>query len=491
MTGTVPTRLSAAIALGVMVALALLVPVDHDESQYVAAASLVARGLIPYRDFAYLQTPLQPYFVAPLAWLAPGWLLVAARIVNAAAMAGAAWLVGRTAIRLSGVAIAGPLGVAAVIASDAVQFGGSVARNDALPMLMFAGALACWFGSERVSARRAFFGGLLVALAASTKISYALPAAAAGTMALWHARAGDRRGVAALLGGLALGALPTVLFLALATRQFLFDAVHYSVDAVRAWQALNGTGERLDWLFKAKRLVGLMAMGPLLVLLVAVAARWRSPTPRPLGLSLGGLLLAALVASALPSPTYRQYLVPVVAPLVLLAAARRAGIAAWLRAHRGLAGIAGVIMAGCLVAGVSRSVTAVIKAPPHERPIAVARAAHRIGELAARAGTIGGLDPLLLVDSGLALDPRFATGPFLFRAGNLAACADETLCPLTYAHPEWLDRAPPRFLVSGSERVLPAALPGGLDGVIDRWASRQGYTATPLGHGRILWRAPQ
>jgi hypothetical protein len=58
----------AAAALGfLLVALAILRPVDHDESQYVAAARLTAAGLLPYRDYPYFQTPLQPFLFAPLA----------------------------------------------------------------------------------------------------------------------------------------------------------------------------------------------------------------------------------------------------------------------------------------------------------------------------------------------------------------------------------------------------------------------------------------
>ena len=52
-----------------MVLLALIRPLKHDESQYVAAAVLTAHGQMLYCDFAYLQTPLQPFLFAPLAWL--------------------------------------------------------------------------------------------------------------------------------------------------------------------------------------------------------------------------------------------------------------------------------------------------------------------------------------------------------------------------------------------------------------------------------------
>jgi hypothetical protein len=54
---------------------------NHDEGQYVAAIEFAHSGW-PYRDFAYLQTPLQPILLSPLGELPAGWLLVAARVAN-------------------------------------------------------------------------------------------------------------------------------------------------------------------------------------------------------------------------------------------------------------------------------------------------------------------------------------------------------------------------------------------------------------------------
>src|SRR4051794_19118216 len=72
----------AALALW-LIAIAFVRRLSIDESQYVAATALTARGLLPYRDFAYLQTPLQPIVFAPLQWLFVGYLLLATRLANA------------------------------------------------------------------------------------------------------------------------------------------------------------------------------------------------------------------------------------------------------------------------------------------------------------------------------------------------------------------------------------------------------------------------
>ena len=83
-----------------LLALAFVRPLSVDESQYVAASALTAHGLLPYRDYAYLQTPLQPFVFAPLHLLFPGHLLLAIRLANALIGAATAVLVYLTARRI-------------------------------------------------------------------------------------------------------------------------------------------------------------------------------------------------------------------------------------------------------------------------------------------------------------------------------------------------------------------------------------------------------
>src|SRR6059058_5252039 len=93
--------LSFAIVAIWLMAIALVRPLSVDESQYVAATALAAKGLLPYRDFAYLQTPLQPFMFAPLQWLFAGHLLLAMRIANALLGSATIILVYATARRAS------------------------------------------------------------------------------------------------------------------------------------------------------------------------------------------------------------------------------------------------------------------------------------------------------------------------------------------------------------------------------------------------------
>lgn len=478
--------------LAFFILLALVIPSDHDEGQYVAAAHFVAEGLRPYRDFPYLQTPLQPFLTAPLAWLAPGWLFLAIRLTNAVAMAFAALLLARTATHVSGRRVAGWLALAGVAAVDAVQFGASMARNDALPFLFFAAAIALLFGSGRITLWRAFSAGLLLGLAASTKVSYALPAAAVGAMALWHGRRADRAEVAMLLGGLIAGGVPILWFFATDTQAFLFYAYRYSIDAVAAWQSYNGSLDALEWPKRLRRFVTFLALGPTLVLLVAVAFAKRRDerynVSPPLGIMPPVLLGAALVAAILPMPSFRQYVLPIVPPLFLVVALRGEGLLNRIRRRRPLVRVVAGLLVVTSLAGSGRSVWAAVNGPLTRRPVAIERDAHRLGRYA-KVGRVVGLDLLLLVDSGLALDPRFATGPFLFRAGNLPACDEARLCGVTFGHLERLDHNPPRMVLTGTERSSPRRIEGGLDGHLDNWARRRGYRPHRFGH-HILWVKP-
>ena len=234
-------------AIVVMTALSLRTPLNHDEGQYIAAANLMAKGLLPYRDFPYLQTPLQPILFAPIARIAMGWTLIVLRLVNTVCVAVSILLIGKIASALTKDKSAAVTAMLLALVTDPVLFAGSIARNDALPLLLFAGALERLYatpGSLRL--RRGFFVGLFSAAAASAKISYALPAAAICVQAMWLAREPvNRRAMLALLTGSLVGTLPTLYFSLLAPRPLLFQVYSYNIVAVRAWAVLKGESWRL------------------------------------------------------------------------------------------------------------------------------------------------------------------------------------------------------------------------------------------------------
>lgn len=478
----------AAIAF-LQLALCLLVPINHDETQYVAATSLVSQGYLPYAHFAYLQTPLQPFLLAPLNWIAPGWLLLTSRLLNALMVVGTVVVTGKIAERLSGNVAITTLAMLAVFTVDGVQFAGSVARNDAIPLFLFT------FGLERLigaggSRKRLFVAGLLLAAAASTKISYALPCVAVAGQAIFRCKLADRRRLAALIGGMAIGALPTFAGFMVAPSQFLFEVVTYSVDGVRAYQVLKGTDYLLSLDWRLIRFVQFLLLGPALPLVgAAVWLAWmsRHETRRPdLGIEFGPILVAAMLAAVLPMPTYRQYIVPLAVPLILYCAAHPNWFAR-LAATRGFK----LICSFGAVLGLSASVLDVVTAQPSQRPIAVELQSHQLGKLlhAIPVTQVTGMDAARLVDTGIRLDPRLAAGPFLFRAGNLNACRDARLCPVTYQSVHRLNQAPPQAILTGSEGRPLRGLPAGLDGALEGWANLHGYHLFVMKSGR-LWIRP-
>ncbi len=478
-------RTVAAAGLCLLLLASLWMPIDHDEGQYIAATRLVAEGWRPILDFPYLQTPLQPWLLAPLQWIAPGWLLIASRLANALFVAGAAWLTGRTAERLSGRASVGGLAALLLLLCDSVQFAGTVARNDALPLFLLAlGLERLWV--EAPSRPRLFVAGLALAAAASTKISYALPAAAVAAVEAWRAFRHQRVGAVSLFAGLIVGALPTFLTLALSPTKAWFDMVTYSVDGVRAFQTLNGSLDQLGVVQRSLRFLKFAALGPVLVLLGIAAWRARVAGARSSQVDAGAglVLLAALVAAILPMPAYRQYLVPLVVPLLLYLAAR-GGLVVLLGLRRTHFTFLIVLFA---LAGTARTITDLVKARPGERPIHSTADAHRIGDLARKAGmtTIASLDSVRATDTGLAIDPRLAPGPFLFRAGNLVACRDRSLCPVTFANIAQSPLSPRSAVLTGSETKPIGPLARGLDGPVEAWAEAQGLAPIRVG-AMNLW----
>lgn len=473
-----PLPLLAALAI-ILVALALLRPVDHDESQYVAAALLSAEGWLPYRDYAYLQTPLQPFAFAPFAWAAGGWTWPVLRVVNAvfgAVAVAAVWKAGRI---VGADRRTATLCAALFAASDILLFSAGTARNDALPAAMLALALVPVLHAERGAGTRlgAVLAGLLLGGAAAAKISYALPAAAYGAYALLARR--HRPGWAAL------GALPAVVFVAwlaaVAPEGFVFGTLTFPADAPAEYYAASGRVWKLSLWAKLVDTLKFLGLGPALLAVVAILLpsqegrgrgwvgsggqrRARMAThPRPLAHQGGEkrvlhiLILAGLLAALLPAPTWRQYLLPMLPPLFVCLAM------AWrdrppTRGWR----IAAVVFA---CAGLAPSVDALAKGATLAEGVAVTRAL---------AGTrnVATLSPQLLPS---APDRRFATGPFYFRSRALLSAGEERRLHLvSRARMGVLAADPPaRILVGGEGRWSSGE--DALDAALERWAIDNGY----------------
>ncbi|MBB5711405.1 glycosyltransferase family 39 protein [Sphingomonas xinjiangensis] len=424
-----------AIALPILLALLSMVrPIDHDESQYVAAAVLSGEGFLPYRDYAYLQTPLQPLLFAPIVRVMGELAYPGLRLINALLGALAIFFVYRAA-RSARVPAGAALVASCLLAStDILLFGTGVARNDALPLVFFTGAL--WLilaGETRRTPAMAAAIGLLLAAAAAVKASYALPAAAYGMWALWHR---DHRPLWVALGA----AVPTGLVLLLAAQApdaFLFGAFTFPADAPAQYYASGGRAYKLTLGFRVLDLLKFLALGAALPALAVVA--WPRLRRARTDTLLDVLILAGLLSAVLPEPTWRQYLLPVLPPLFLRLARiwRIEAPGAKQRAIFAVFAFAGLVPTLLALGAAARD------GVPMARALREGDAIQRILDAEQATGPVATLAPHLLPAAARLPDRRFASGPFYFRSKGLLPADDEA-----------------RFHLISAAQLRPSDLPG-------------------------------
>lgn len=463
--------------------------IDYDEGQYVGATALMRIGL-PFRDFFYLQTPLQPLLLAPLAWLVEQHLFLALRLANAAMVGLSAVIVyhavvGQGARRTSALAAAGLM-----VVCEPMIFIGAVARNDAMPLLFETMGIAILMTGWRSQRAVWLFGlaGLCFGAAISAKLHFAVPGLFAGLTLLWHWRSLGAARVAAFAVGGFTGLIPSVFIWSLAPDAFMFGVLEYGFKAPWQWYHLGNRAEMFTLPVLIGRFLLYTAVGPTIVALIAViAARIANPRQGGIVLLLDVLIVAGLIASLLPQPIYRQYLAPLYPPLFI----RLGLIVHWWPRGR---------MVGFLFAfmSVAALIETLLENGGHittnllagRSPVMIAtRDAHWLGR------TVGGpdrvvaaLSPELAVDSGLTFDPRFATGPFIFRTRGLVE-ADEAV-RWKVVPSEMMDTLfatnPPDLIVTGGNRRIDVAAPNGLDVEIDRWALANRWRAIRSPSGKLI-----
>ncbi|MGE4411626.1 MAG: ArnT family glycosyltransferase [Sphingobium sp.] len=477
----------------ILMLIALFRGMDHDEGQYVGAVRLMHEGL-PFRDFLYLQTPLQPLLFAPMAWIAQGWLYPALRLVNALCAAGAALMTWKSVRLLGGSTRAATLTTLFMACCHSFLFSASLARNDALPL--FLNAAGIWLfllGWQKSGGRERrgvllLLSGLAFGAAASAKISYAFPAAAAGLFALMQTRRIGMAGLCAFaLGGVG-GVVPTVLLWWLAPEAAWFGMIDYSLEAPRQWQALNNRAWMAQSGFSLFRLLLFLAQGPALLALAAIlrkrfAGHGEEEEKGGLPLFLDMLILAGLLAAWLPRPVYPQYLAPMLPALFV----RLGPLLEELWQRRGRR----VLFLAAMLIGVAETLVSVLPNLAHGRspPLMASHTAHYIGCLVGdRKEAVIGLSPPHLVDSGRPFDRRFVTGPFAFRMRGLLTPDEEARFHILQStgFAAAFDRDPPAAIVVGTERKSRPGLSGGLDALLEQWARARHYKPIPIEHAGLV-----
>ena len=475
--------------------LAIISPVNHDESQYIAAAQLASEGLRPFRDFLYLQMPYQIYLFAPLFSVFGESGFVAAR-----------GLTGLLGAGIMGVTFA-TLRVMNVEASRAAiccillwfchtfVFSVTVVRNDALPALLLAGAILIAAGqlSGKAPKGRQFLpwsmAGLLLGIAIGTKISYIAPALAFAGFPIWVCllkamplREAIER--SALIGlGLLLALAPLLWFRQGAPIAFDYGNFGYHAEAPLAWYAANGLEDRLTLFAKVRDVLITLIRGPALFALaiygwLRVRSLRNRETPSQFSLLIDVLILAGLAATVAPTPTWRQYAMPLLPPLFVgLGLVWQEATAKGSKTPF----LAKFVMIIAALVGIGQPVSQLWKGRlgTNASPLTIASEGAYLAREAAKAGLNGrsvSLSPEVVLASGLPLDPTFATGPFAYRTASMVAARDRRAMGITSTQDvtAYLNRTQPDTIVTGYENFDHIDTVG-LEEPIEAFARAHGY----------------
>lgn len=319
----------ACVAFGVRVTFllgdggALASPTDYDDGVYFAASALLARGVLPYRDFVFVHPPGIAWFYAWIAWWRdPAIGFAAARFVACVLGAGSTFLVGRIVAR-SGSAVAAVLAAALyALYPDAVTVEHSTFLEPLLNVACL-GAALLWLREEERPAR----AGVLAGVAGAVKLL--------GGIWVIAALATPRRGmVRFLLAGMGTGVVLLAPLVVVAPAQFFEQVIRFQL--IRPPDGTLGAAARLPLILGAQPAAALFAAIGLVALLVKRSRELRFFAIATL------LTIAAFVASSSYWTQYNSYLA---ASECVLAGFGIAFVVQWRKAFAWLAtAIVGVLL---------------------------------------------------------------------------------------------------------------------------------------------------
>lgn len=453
-----------------LLALALLRPLSIDESQYVAGTALAGRGLLPYRDFAYLQTPLQPLVFAPLQWLFAGHLLITMRVVNALLGSVTIMLVYAAARRMGATQGAALAAAALLVTCESFIWCTAVARNDVFPAALL--TLGLWFIAG--GRGRWFVAGLAFGLAASAKISYAVPTATNFLAIAWT----DWKRASTFAGGVLVGLVPTVLLAALAPSAFLAEALVFPATAPEQYYTEIGKAWRLGP-DRFGRLLFTAAVGPALIASIEIAwAGWKGRwLDDPARRALIAAAVGGVISAALNRPFQIFYLLPALPPLFVLVALL---FSEGVRPRR-LNAVWALNAAAILIPLASWANQAA-----RARILPGIDAEQRSSALAAVLADqhIDGPVATLAGQYVRNVDPRFAAGPFVYRtSGFISPGQARSWRVVTQDEDVALIADPPEAIVTGD---YPDSEPA-LEDDLSAKARQLGYRATANVVGFTIW----
>ncbi len=484
-----PRAISLAAVLGLLATCGLFTrimsfPLRHDEQFYVPAGILFSRMSL-YYDFGYNHLPNLPILLSALFSLTgTHHYLLAGRLLLFAV-----WLAGGAAIILIARLMTASMPIAALAVTlyvtNPVLLGptGMAVTNNFVPVAgsligLYFFLLGTRAGADRRRAGCLLASGFAVAAAVGFKINYVFLLPCFGCAVLFAPTAASvhervRLMILPFVAGALLGGLPTLIFFLSDPANLWAHVVRYHrVAQVEYWagndEVAVGPGQKIMlahqlWLLGAGGCIPL-GIGYLLCL---IGIR-RGPRATLIALAnapvliVTGLVVLGCMVSFIPTPSFPQYYAPpIVFGIVLvvllygmLDRAERDQATPFVFTLTVIAAVAGGPQ---LCSGIGALVH-----PRSWTGIAVHRNAEALASETGRDhGPVATLAPLYPLEAGLPIYPELASGPFVYRVGDILHRTDAShyrrLTSPTLVGAV-LARTPPSSVLVGLEGELEAPL---------------------------------
>jgi 4-amino-4-deoxy-L-arabinose transferase-like glycosyltransferase len=491
MTFTMKHFVSAAILLVLAVPAfsQIMITFDHNEHMYVAAAALIRDGEAIYRDFSFLQMPYLPFLLAGLYALThTTHLLVVGKLVSFAFLVLSVIVLYLITWRRSGSALlAFSLGTV-LITHPIVLRSASEASNYLMPL---ACSLVSYLLFVEFSKGEKWLAmscsGFALALAIGARLTYLLLLPAFFLVFLIpsrYSRSGKENlsGLLAFTAGLLVGLFPALFLFMREPRAFLFNNIGYHQLNARlfdltGYERAMSLPEKVDYastvLVLAENLTLILALALFLILYLYYRRAGGAARPASLGVDLSAcLLVLSLVGTFIPTPLWPQYFaMPVPFVLVLLSCLYPQFSAPGKKAARFTLWVVIAVLLLIYAPGML-DYSKVVSASSGWSGVVIHRQAQRIKrnmEPIQEGDRVATLSPLYALEAGLPIYDELASGPFVYRVGDLLEPAERStwrvISPDTIE--DLFDREPPRAILVGFEK--------GLDDPLERYAQSHNY----------------
>jgi len=493
----IPTSVVLGLALALLFAYAMVQGLNHDEEQFISAGWLLStHGLLPYRDYPYFHMPLLVLIYGAI-FSCTDYLLFSARTASVLW----SWLSLLATFGLAMALFPGKpparrrllaLGIVALLLVNPIfVYTYFRAWNQALPTLLVILAIICqWQGARMASRRWLLVSGSLVALAVSTRLSFAplvLPFLVMAGLIPTNDRRLRIQMTTSFCGGLVVGFLPAAAIVAQDPVAFLFDNFAYNGPINAAYHGVSahfGSAIREKVLF----FVRLLFVQPANILLAATFLFVNWPM-RKVGVSYFQRLIFAVLPFAwlgvLPAtPSYGQYYYPITCLTALGVLAGLAQIQTQERRFRtGLRLLKVSLAVGAVTALFNYQTVVKIK----DRTQWATLESHVEGAALRKASPVGlvlTLAPLAPLEGGMDIYAGFATGPFAWRTAYLLTPKQRKR--YGFIGEGELERlltdVPPASILTGREKRF--------DPPIVAYAQSHSYQKVKVYDGRTLWIRP-